>query len=75
MTVKGTVALGMLAFAALAGCTTGSASVAGDPNRGTDAQASPAGTSSYYENEKAADCTSNGGWYDSVAGACDDNGE
>jgi hypothetical protein len=75
MTVKGSLAIGMLAVAAFTGCTTGSALVARDPNKATDAavQASPRSTSPTYDPQAGANCAENGGWYDSVAGACDDD--
>ena len=75
MSAKKTVVLGMLALAALTGCTTGGALVATDPNRATDAalQASPATAPSSYGADKASNCAESGGWYDGAAGVCDDN--
>lgn len=70
MNVKRTVVLGMLAFAALTGCTTGAGRFASDTNSATDAvSASPA----FGSDDAGAMCAQNGGWYDGVAGACDSN--
>ena len=70
MSAKGTVVLGMLALAALTGCSTTTGLLAADPNRATDAavQASPATAIG-----DPGACSAYGGWYDHVAGACDDN--
>lgn len=75
MTVRGTVVLAMLAFAAFSGCTTGSAFVTSDSNKATDTevQASPS-MSPTSDSKAAAICAENGGWYDRVAGACDNGG-
>jgi hypothetical protein len=63
MTSKGAVVLGMLALAACAGCATATHPGAGDTSPGGHTAASPATV------EREA-CTDNGGWYDTVAGAC-----
>lgn len=73
MTLKSTVALGMLALATLTGCSTGSALLATDTNTATDVQASPSTPSSFYENQSAPECTASGGWFDRAAGVCDDS--
>jgi hypothetical protein len=63
MTFDSTVILGMLALAAWAGCATAIRPVAGDTSLADHTAASPATV------EREA-CTDNGGWYDTVAGAC-----
>jgi hypothetical protein len=64
-TSKGAVVLGMLALAACAGCATVTRPVAGDTSPAGDAAASPATVK-----RQAQTCADNGGWYDTVAGAC-----
>lgn len=70
MLIKRTIVLGMLAFATLAGCTTGMGHFASDMNSATDSTVSG---SSAIGPDEAAICAENGGWYDTAAGACDDN--
>ena len=75
MSAKRTVVIGMLALAALTGCATSGAVVANDPNRASEVagQASPATTPSSLDSEASSICAD--GWYDRVAGACDDMGQ
>ena len=72
MTFKGALVLGALALVTTTGCASTMSATAGDSFGGDAAGlASPAAQA----NEDARTCADNGGWYDSVAGACDDIGE
>jgi hypothetical protein len=69
MTFKRALVFGSFALAALTGCTTGMAPAAVDASGGDfTGQASPG-----LAGDGGQTCGHNGGWYDSVAGACDDN--
>ena len=69
MTFKRAVVLGMFVAGTLAGCATGTSPVAvGTSDGGSAGHASPVLAVDPGEN-----CAHYGGWYDSVAGACDDN--
>ena len=69
MTFNRTMILGGFALVATTGCTTAMSPAAMDTSGGDfSAQASPAPAMG-----DARSCASGGGWYDAVAGACDDN--